>query len=223
MTRGEFEQLVERYRVGKCTPEEVVFVERWMQINGDDDDDLLVFENELDATRIENEVWVGIQSEAGLVRKTVLRWNRRWFWESVASVLLLAVSFLLIWDYSSNTQGEQGFSGREISGGSEDNQRILLPDSSVVTLADGASIAVMDGYGRQSRTVRLKGEAFFEIKRNPKSPFLVYSGDLVTEVLGTSFTIKPELRAKTIEVSVSTGKVSVYSNEKDRNQRKKKG
>src|SRR5690606_23345910 len=49
---------------------------------------------------------------------------------------------------------------------------------------------------------------------------LVYSGELVTEVLGTSFHVKPGLDNKAIEVSVVTGKVSVYVSEKDHTQRK---
>ncbi len=223
MTRGEFERLAERYRLGKCTQEEIAFVEQWMKVNGGaEEEDSFVFESEAEAARIEDEVWGRVRHEAGLAaeRKS---WRRssKWLWGSVAACLLLVISSVFFSDHSSQADSEPVLSGLETINTSTNRQRITLPDSSVVILAEGASIAVGEGYGYPTRTVSLRGEAFFEIRPNPKVPFLVYSGDLVTEVLGTSFTIRPEAAKKTIEVSVTTGKVSVYSSEKDRNQRRR--
>lgn len=223
MTRGEFDRLVQRYRVGECTPEEVAFLERWMEVNeGDYDDESNVFENETEASGIEERAWAKIHSNAGLNKKKAAWVSNKWFWRSVAaSFILIASSSLFFLDYDFQSDSEPTLTGLETINTSTNHQRIVLPDSSVVTLAEGASLSTSESYGQQTRTVRLKGEAFFEIRSNPQVPFLVYNADLVTEVLGTSFTIKPEASSKTIEVSVTTGKVSVYSNEKDRNQRKR--
>jgi len=228
MTRGEFDRLVQRYRVGECTPEEVAFLEQWMEVNGGDyNDESTVFENEAEAAGIEERAWAKIHSNAGLNKKKWAWLSNKWLLGSVAASFLLIASLSLYFfrlpfsDYHFQTDSEPVLTGVETINTSANRQRIVLPDSSIVTLAEGASLSTSENYGDQVRTVRLKGEAFFEIRPNPKIPFLVYSGDLVTEVLGTAFTIKPEPSSKTIEVSVTTGKVSVYSNEKDRNQRKK--
>lgn len=222
MTRGEFERLAERYRLGKCTQEEIAFVEQWMKVNGGaDEEDSPVFESDAEAGRIGDEVWGRIRQEAGLAVKKPW-WKRpEWRWGSAAACLVLILSSVIFSDRLSPAGSEPVLTGLETINTSASRQRITLPDSSVVILAEGASIAVGEGYAHPTRTVSLKGEAFFEIRRNAKVPFLVYSGDLVTEVLGTSFTIRPEAGKKTIEVSVSTGKVSVYSSEKDRNQRRR--
>ncbi len=222
MTRGEFEKLAERYRLGECTPEEVAFVEQWVRVNGiADGEDRMVFENEAEAAQTEEEVWGGIRRAAGLAAPKGGWWTRKPFWLSTAACLVLVMMAVFLSDRFLPADTGPELAGLETFNTSTSHQRIILPDSSVVTLAEGASIATSESYGQQTRTVRLKGEAFFEILPDPKVPFLVYSGDLVTEVLGTSFTIKPETRTKTIEVSVATGKVSVYSNEKDRNQRRR--
>lgn len=222
MTRGEFEKLAERYRLGECTPEEVAFVEQWVRVNGvADGEDRMLFENEAEVEHIEAEVWGNIQRAAGLNMKKPGWRTGRVLWPVVAASLILVIAGISLTDRFLRTDPEPELAGLETFNTSTNRQRIILPDSSVVTLAEGASIATSESYGRQTRTVRLKGEAFFEILPDPKVPFLVYSGDLVTEVLGTSFTIKPETKTKTIEVSVATGKVSVYSNEKDRNQRRR--
>ncbi len=223
MTRGEFDRLVQRYRVGKCTPEEIALLEQWMEVNGDDyDDESTVFENEAEAARLEEKAWTKIYSNVGLEKKKWGWLSNKWLLRSIAaSFLLIVSSSLLFLDYDFQTDSDPVLTGLETINTSTNRQRIVLPDSSIVTLAEGASLSTSESYGDQFRKVRLKGEAFFEIRPDPKVPFLVYSGDLVAEVLGTSFAIKPEASSKTIEVSVTTGKVSVYSNGKDRNQRKK--
>jgi len=57
------------------------------------------------------------------------------------------------------------------------------------------------------REVFLSGEAFFEVRKDKANPFFVYANDLVTRVVGTSFTIKSS--SERVEVIVRTGKVAV--------------
>lgn len=219
MTRGEFEKLVERYRLGECTPEEIAYVAHWMEQNVDvRSDDNLIFKNEEEAIRLEAACWNNIQHSEGFSFKKPIRRIGNVFWWSASACLALLIGGLLFFNPSSDSTPE--LAGLETFNTSTNRQRITLPDNSIVTLEEGASIVVSESYGQHNRVVRLKGGAFFEIVSNPQVPFLVYSGDLITEVLGTSFAIKPVLKAKTIEVSVTTGKVSVYSGEKDRNKRR---
>lgn len=221
MIRGGIEELTERYRLGQCTPEEIAFVEKWVELNGVTGEDRFIFKNEAEANELEAEIWEGIEKAADLHSRKVRGWKWIVVWGSVAaSVAVVIVGSFLLNPKPSASQ-DPVMTGLETVNKSINRQRILLPDSSVVTLAEGATIVTSENYGQATRTVRLTGEAFFEIRPNAALPFLVYSGDLVTEVLGTSFLIKPETGKKTIEVSVSTGKVSVYSNEKDRNQRRR--
>ncbi|PPK99528.1 FecR family protein [Parapedobacter indicus] len=220
MTTGEFEKLVERYRLGECTPDEIAFVAKWMEKNaGAAEDDSTVFKNEEEAIRREEEGWNRIQQLAGFKRKTATRRMRNRYWWAAAACVAWVVGGLLFLNRASDSQPE--LAGLETFNTSANRQRITLPDSSTVVLGEGSSIIISEDYGMKNRVVRLKGEAFFEIVPNPQAPFLVYSADLITEVLGTSFSIKPEAKGKTIEVSVTTGKVSVYAGEKDRNKRRR--
>lgn len=229
MTRGEFDRLVQRYRVGECTPDEIVLLELWMEGVNDDEYDAenSVFKNELEASRLEDEAWSKIQIKTGLTNTKWNLWNNKWLLGSIAASILLIVTLsITVFSplFSDNSLQLDSYSEMDGSGAinaSTGRQRIVLPDRSIVILAEGASLYTAQDYGTQSRTVRLDGEAFFDIKPNPKVPFLVHTRGLVTEVLGTSFTIKPQANQKKIEVSVTSGKVSVYSNEKDRNHRKR--
>jgi transmembrane sensor len=221
MTRGEFEKLTERYNAGECTPEEIAFVEKWVELNCRRDEQVPVFENEVDAAVTEAEIWDKVRNEAGLMPKT-RSLGKYAFWlpagiaACIAFVVLLNFLIPNLFDKPEKTQ----VIGLETHNTSTSSQRIVLPDSSVVVLAGGAKILTSETYGEQTRAVHLTGEAFFEVRPNPKLPFVVYSGDLVTEVLGTSFHVKSGQGKNTIEVAVVTGKVSVYTSEKDRNQRR---
>lgn len=88
---------------------------------------------------------------------------------------------------------------------------IVLEDSSTVTLQPESELEYPKTFEKGKREVHLKGEAFFEITRNPNRPFLVLTDELVTQVLGTSFTVRSFEKDRNASVSVKTGRVSVYS------------
>jgi transmembrane sensor len=87
---------------------------------------------------------------------------------------------------------------------------IYLPDSSRVTLNANSSLQVDNSWeGRQAREVWLTGEAYFDVlkKQNQAGPvkFIVHTGQLQVEVLGTAFTVNN--RHGNTRVILSTGKV----------------
>lgn len=88
---------------------------------------------------------------------------------------------------------------------------VLLSDNSVATLAKGSSISYPRHFATHERRVYLTGEAFFDVAKNPEQPFLVYTNETVTKVLGTSFRIKAFDGDNTEMVAVKTGRVSVYA------------
>ncbi len=88
---------------------------------------------------------------------------------------------------------------------------ITLEDGSKIHLSKNSKISYPIHFEKESRTVFLSGEAFFDIAKNPKKPFFVYSNELITKVLGTSFTIKAFEKDAHVTVSVKTGRVNVYN------------
>lgn len=88
-------------------------------------------------------------------------------------------------------------------------KKVVLPDSSVVTLNANTKIRVPENWDQNSvdREVWLEGEAFFEVKKWQGKTFTVYAGDVVVEVLGTSFNVE-DRRCKT-QVVLNTGKVKL--------------
>lgn len=92
---------------------------------------------------------------------------------------------------------------------------ILLSDGSTVVLQPNSSIQYPYTFQQDVREVHLEGEAFFEIAKDIQRPFLVYANDLVTKVLGTSFSVRAYDSEPNVIVEVRSGKVSVFPQVKE--------
>lgn len=84
----------------------------------------------------------------------------------------------------------------------------LLSDSTRVYLGAGSKLSYSRSFSGNQRAVRLVGEAYFEVTKNPAKPFVIYTAAVRTTVLGTSFKINA-FQGKPITVAVTTGKVRV--------------
>ncbi len=92
---------------------------------------------------------------------------------------------------------------------------VVLPDGSSIVLQPHSFIQYPKGLGGEEREVYLTGEAFFEVKRDPSRPFLVHTNEIVTRVLGTSFTVR-SFENENVVVRVRTGKVSVFKSKESK-------
>ena len=89
-------------------------------------------------------------------------------------------------------------------------QKIDLPDGSVVQLnTDSALDFEFSGKTRQVRLRR--GEAHFEVAKDPSRPFFVSAGGISVRAIGTAFNIR--LRGADVEVLVTEGRIGVRSAE----------
>lgn len=209
MTQLEFDKLTQRYLAGNCTPEEIALLAKWSEMHMNNDDHTL-FRSEAEICETEERLWLDIKADAGFSRSKVFPLSYK-PWVGVAACAALVMAFCFVYLYKPGKTVDVAVHGIETRNVAHSRQKVVLPDGSIVVLEKNAKIITAEGYGNGTRTVYLTGEAFFDIKRDTNTPFLVHSGDLVTEVLGTSFRIKPGSENKTIEVSVKTGRVSVYT------------
>jgi transmembrane sensor len=101
----------------------------------------------------------------------------------------------------------------ELQTGAGEVKNVLLPDSSMVTINENSSLTYPSSIHKSAkREVWMKGEVFFNVKHiEPETgkarEFVVYSGDLKVEVLGTAFNVK-SYRSVT-NVSLNTGQIKI--------------
>jgi transmembrane sensor len=101
----------------------------------------------------------------------------------------------------------------EYNNSSDSAQHIVLSDGSEVILEKNSQLNYAANFTSGKREVYLTGNAFFNIARDPAHPFIVYTQNIVTKVLGTSFWVKARANGQTASVLVKTGKVSVFKRE----------
>ena len=89
--------------------------------------------------------------------------------------------------------------------------KVSLSDGSVITLQPRSGLRYPEVFASDKREVYLVGEARFDVTKDALRPFLVHSNELVTKVLGTSFSIRAYQNDRNITVKVYTGKVSVLA------------
>lgn len=83
-----------------------------------------------------------------------------------------------------------------------------LEDGSVVYLAQESTLQYPEHFATDKREVNLQGEAFFDVAKNHEQTFLIETGKVRIEVLGTAFNVRSH-EDDSFRLSVQRGRVKV--------------
>ncbi|OQP56532.1 FecR family protein [Niastella populi] len=213
MNRIAFRELLLRYVNGTAAPEEKALVDHWYELLYDHQLPALKQE-ELDS--VEREMWAHIEMEGNMERAGG---RKRIYYIAAAAVVagLIVISSVLFNTVPRSFSYEQSRQQNKLTESINNTsapQRITLNDGSYVILQPASKIAY-SRFDSAKREIYLEGEAFFQVTKDPARPFYVYTNELVTKVLGTSFDVRAFPHDNTIKVLVHTGKVTVYQRRKD--------
>tara|TARA_B100000678_G_scaffold234295_1_gene203502 strand:- start:9003 stop:10133 length:1131 start_codon:yes stop_codon:yes gene_type:complete len=90
--------------------------------------------------------------------------------------------------------------------------QIKLNDGSLVFMNAGSSLTYPSRFlPNQTRKVKIKGEAFFEVSKDSLRPFIVNADRLNISVLGTRFNVQSYEEDVVTEVVLTEGAVALYS------------
>ncbi len=86
---------------------------------------------------------------------------------------------------------------------------LYLSDGTKVWLNAGTRFAFPSRFTGENREVFLQGEAYFEVAKNKKQPFIVSAGQINIKVLGTHFNVSAYANDASIETILLEGSVAV--------------
>ncbi|MBC9794711.1 FecR family protein [Sinomicrobium weinanense] len=204
MMEKKFKELLEKYLNDTCTPEEKQKVEDFftlMQKEGHEPQEAPPDPALQD--RLRKKVSGALSNTPGQEKK-----RRRFSIPKIAAAiafLILSASAAFYFMKTDRYITRMADKGKQL--------KIVLNDSSVVYLNSGSKISYPRAFKQKIREVKLEGEAYFEIRRNEDSPFVVLSQSFKTEVLGTSFVVS-NYHSGPPSVTVATGKVKVTASNK---------
>ena len=128
----------------------------------------------------------------------------------VAAVLIPFIVFLNIYYYIDNRKFNDfvaGVTGIDVTSGEKTS--ITLPDGSNISLNAATSISYPVDFGLNKREITLSGEAFLDVARNEKIPFVVKTDMVFIEVLGTKFNVNAYDNSDIVETSLLEGSVKL--------------
>ncbi len=213
MKPQEFKDLLDKFERGECNEQEIKFINRWYNTISSDD------AVELEPVEIEARLWSSINPE---IQHQTTSFP---FWLKVAATFfLLLVAGLGSYSLMRKDTLKEQFASIQnntilstndfitVANNDRAVKEIFLDDGSQIILKVNSKVRYASRFNGPTREVYLDGEAFFKVKRDTQHPFIVYSKEVVTKVLGTSFNVKAYENDKEITVAVKTGKVSVSAN-----------
>lgn len=127
-----------------------------------------------------------------------------------ASVIVLLGGYLL-WNRLAGPLHRPANIQQAITG-LQERKQVHLADGTTIWLEPGSSVHYPAQFNNSTREITFSGEAFFEVAKDPEKPFIIHTGTIRTQVLGTSFTVKAYVPAIQ-EVTVVTGRVMVQADE----------
>ncbi len=122
----------------------------------------------------------------------------------VAAVMIPAIAILTAYTLY---QSVPGFGKWEAFATDGDVESIVLIDQSEVSLNKNSYLAYEKDFAGKTRKLKLNGEGYFKVAKNPDKPFVVKVGDAEVRVLGTEFNIDENRVANTVTLSVTEGRV----------------
>mgnify|MGYP001796805260 CR=1 FL=1 len=218
-------ELLERYEQGLCTREEKEAVKAWFETVEDPTPlDKKMLDDNVDRSRVWSELSQAVpqlENEKSGRDTRLLSLPGKMARYAAAAVLVFTVGFFTYEYLSSDAHKSVGklayfedFQAIQTQRG--EKRTVTLPDGSTIRMNYETEIRVPLRFEGDERIVYLTGHAHFDIVRNPEKPFIIYTEDAKTQVLGTSFDINTH-RVEETEIIVTSGKVAFSERSKEDN------
>ncbi|MCT4636656.1 MAG: FecR domain-containing protein [Bacteroidales bacterium] len=124
-------------------------------------------------------------------------------WMSVAASVIVLIA---LWFVMPDSNVQSGDVRVKVLAG-EFPEKVILPDSTVVWVNSDSELIYPVAFAENERSVTFNGEGYFEVTKNKQKPFVIYSDNTITKVLGTSFNLNTRVSEHKSELVVITGKV----------------
>lgn len=209
--------LLGRYLAGEASPAEAMQLEEWLSaspVNKQQFEQISKVWSTLSSEKIcvmpDKEVFFQqIRDQfPHLHTPRILPLKKTIAWTKIAATFLVVtgMAFLSVILFKNNRHQDTTIITRQTQ------QAILydtLPDGSLAILNSYSQLEYPEKFTDNKREVQLKGESWFSITANPSKPFVITTGPVHIQVIGTSFNVRQV--KDTIEVAVKTGIVRMYN------------
>lgn len=129
--------------------------------------------------------------------------------QKIAAVIVLPLLFFALWQGAQLLQIQNSLVQNTISTPPTMRSHFLLPDGTKVWLNGETSLTYPTAFTQNERLVELTGEAYFEVAPNRSKPFIVKTGNMFVEAVGTEFNCMAYPDDKYVETVLTEGEVNI--------------
>lgn len=221
---NEIEALLPGYFTGELSDEDSRKVNGWRSASADNELLFLESMKAWEAIPLLHEMEQFNSFEAlKKINARITSTERRIWWNYFQKIAAVLIFPLLIYSVYTLIRGDsleehlrENILMQTISSRQGMVTQVELADGSMVWLNSGSVLQVPTLFNGDLREVELRGEAFFEVKKNEKQPFRVLTKGINIKVLGTSFNVVSYDDEQRSEVVLVEGKVELSSEKNGR-------
>jgi len=207
-------ELINKYLSRECSPEEERAVQDWYDsFDKEKEPAELLNDDERDSIRkriLENVRSDISRNEEGEKKGGT---SRRLYYTVALVAASLVIAFSALNHVFLKNLGEKSIETVTITNNTNLLKNHILPDGSSLWLKPETTIRYTLPFVNKYRKISMKGETFFDVKRDTLHPFIIHTEEFDTRVLGTSFSIRANGKEAS-RLSVVSGKVFVYTPQK---------
>lgn len=196
-------ELLHKFFAGAATLEEKEAIMHWMESDPGNKQFLLKERKLYNAVLLHGED-KQVQQQAGRQQYFLHRGIARFL--RVAAMIVVAFGLGYFWQ-SEKTEGSIAMQTISVPAGQCVN--VTLPDGSNIWLNAQTTIQYPVSFNKENRQVKLDGEAYFDVAKDSKRPFIVNTKECSVEVLGTKFNIDAYSSRDKFETVLMEGSVKV--------------
>ena len=199
MENETYKNLLEKFLRGEATPKEIELLDERMNDHPDGDFDSIsrsIWEDgtimshnlpdEGQKEKMKNNLLNRINAEEDFMRSVRVNRKREFLhaFSLAASILVVAMSvvFLIL--------GDRQIHEYEVVAERGQKSSVTLPDGSHVWLNSASRITYTSDFNKKNRNITLEGEAYFDVAKNKKIPFVVNASEMSITAVGTEFNVR---------------------------------
>jgi len=199
-------ELLQRYIEGNVSKEEAESVVDWLDEDGKNVKEFMALHKLYDISLF-NKPSTENESTKGKAGKRIKKAAFELLKIAAAFIAFIAVSQLYTNKQDEDTDNTAKYQTIFIPAGQR--AELTLPDSTKVWLNAKTKLIYPVRFGEGERMVTLDGEAYFDVRRNEKQPFIVKTKAMDVKVLGTEFNIRAYSELNTSEIALLKGAVDI--------------
>lgn len=202
--------IIARVLSGESSSDDILSLSEWLNENEKNRDEFRRLKNYWDAdVAFKHSVAPAFSADKLQQKINVQRRQtaRRQLWRNaiplIAAACLLFIFSTALFLYNTNDRISEHYTLLT----DEHTSNFTMEDGTIITLNKNSRLSYSDKYGKDSRNVKLEGEAYFEVAKDPSKPFQVEMNGASITVLGTHFNVKADAESDDITATLVEGSI----------------